>query len=112
MLEVITGGVNYFAANPINQTLEDLDEMLLPFEAKNNRDWKNCDVDFIVNVLSLIGSEKVVGAWNPQTDFVDAIKNVVTKENIKTAKLFVSTGTENYQRKRYNAFGTRPKGNR
>jgi hypothetical protein len=89
----IRGGVNYAAFYPVNESLEELDKLLLPYSYSQSN-WNDVDIDVIVQVLSLIGSDPDEDAWNPKEDFVAAIKNVGEKQGLKKAKLFVSVGRE------------------
>jgi len=86
-LLLITGGVNYFSAYPVNTTFEDLNKLLLPFVSKG---ITNCTVDFILEVLSHLDSEKN-NDWSSKK-FISAIKAIAEKNNIKQAKIMVSTG--------------------
>ncbi|MCL2100520.1 MAG: Z1 domain-containing protein [Fibromonadales bacterium] len=87
-LSQIVGGVNYFAAFPVNKTLQDLDSLLLPFEGKG---FIDCPVSLITDILLRIGSEDQMSDWNSQ-EFINAVNMVTEKERLKTAKLFVSVG--------------------
>jgi hypothetical protein len=62
-LDQIVGGVNYFAAFPINNTLRELDELLLSYDGKG---FTDCSILFIVDVLSHIESENQESDWNSQ----------------------------------------------
>jgi hypothetical protein len=86
-LSLIAGGVNYFSAFPKSNTLKDLDDILLPFDGQ---DTQNCNIDLIVTILSHIGSEDENNDWNSK-EYINAVKMVANKENLKTAKLIVST---------------------
>jgi hypothetical protein len=86
-LSQIVGGVNYFAAYPINYTLQDLDSLLLSY---NGRGFIDCPISLIVNILSHIGSENKISDWDSQ-EYINAINMVVEKEKLKIAKLLVST---------------------
>jgi hypothetical protein len=91
----ITGGVNYAAFYPVNDSLTELDALLLPYsQCGTTHSFKEADIDVIVNVLLLIGSENIDGAWNPQKDFVSAVRNIADKQNLKKANIFVSIGRE------------------
>ena len=85
-LSQIIGGVNYFAAFPINETLNDLDLLLLSY---NGKGFIDCPISLIVDILSHIGSENEESDWNSQ-EYINAVNMVAEKENLKTAKLFVS----------------------
>jgi hypothetical protein len=87
-LDQIVGGVNYFASFPVNNTLQDLDSLLLSYDG---RGFADCTISLIVDILSHIRSENQEGAWNSQ-GYTNALKMVAEKENIKTAKLLVSAG--------------------
>jgi hypothetical protein len=86
-LLLITGGVNYFSAYPVNTTLEELNELLLPY---NGKGITNCSIEFILNVLSHLDSEEN-NDWNSKK-FISAVKAITDKNNIKQAKIMVSTG--------------------
>ena len=86
-LLLIAGGVNYFSAYPVNNTFNQLNELLIPFNGKNITD---CSIDTILNILSHLGSEQN-NDWNSQK-FISAIKAIVNKNNLKQAKIMVSTG--------------------
>lgn len=87
-LSQIVGGVNYFAAFPVNNTLQDLDSLLLPHDGKG---FIDCPISFVVNILSHIESENQTSDWNSQ-EYINALNMIAGKENLKTAKLFVSVG--------------------
>jgi hypothetical protein len=87
-LAQIVGGVNYFAAFPVNNTLQDLDLLLLPYDG---RGFFDCPISLIANILSHIGSENQESDWNSQ-EYINALNMITEKENLKTAKLFVSIG--------------------
>lgn len=87
-LSQIVGGVNYFAAFPVNETLQDLDSLLLSYDGKG---FVDCPISFIIDVLSHISSENKRSDWDSQ-EYINAINMVAGKENLKTAKIFVSTG--------------------
>ncbi|MDR2345953.1 MAG: Z1 domain-containing protein [Planctomycetaceae bacterium] len=86
-LSCITGGVNYFAAFPVNKTLSELDTLLGNFIGKKTQDVK---IDLIIQILSHIESEKDTD-WDSLI-YIQAIKMIADKEKIKDAKLFVSSG--------------------
>jgi hypothetical protein len=86
-LSSITGGVNYFAAYPKNDTLEELDNILLPF---NNKGIIECDVDLITKILSHMTSEDVENDWD-SVGYINAVRMLADKQDIKKAKLIVST---------------------
>jgi hypothetical protein len=48
-LAQIIGGVNYFAAYPLNNTLQDIDTLLAGYDGKG---FVDCDVSFILQILS------------------------------------------------------------
>jgi len=85
-LSQIVGGVNYFAAFPTNNTLQNLDELLLPY---NGKGFVDCPISLLIQILSHIGSENQDSDWNSQ-EYINAINMIAEKENLKTAKLFVS----------------------
>ena len=85
-LSQIVGGVNYFAAFPINNTLNDLDKLLLPY---NDKGFVDSPISLILQILSHIGSEKKEGDWD-SNEYINVINMIADKEKIKTAKLFVS----------------------
>ena len=87
-LSQIVGGVNYFAAFPVNNSLQDLDSLLLPYDGKG---FIDCSISLIVNILSHIESEKQDSDWNSH-EYINALNMIVEKEKIKNAKLLVSTG--------------------
>jgi len=87
-LSQIVGGVNYFAAFPVNNTLRDLDSLLLSYDG---RGFIDCPISLIVNILLHIGSEKQESDWNSQ-EYINALNMIAEKEKLKTAKLFVSVG--------------------
>jgi hypothetical protein len=84
----IVGGVNYFAAFPVNNTLQDLDSLLISY---NGRGFVDCPISLIVNILSRIASENQTSDWNSK-EYINALNMVAEKENLKTAKIFVSAG--------------------
>ena len=88
------GGVNYAAFYPVNDSLEELDAILLQYQSRNTPVWHEVDVNIIIKNLSLIGSDPDKDGKNPKEEFVAAVKNVVEKQNISKAKLFVSVGRE------------------
>jgi hypothetical protein len=85
-LAQIVGGVNYFAAFPLNTTLAELDSLLLSYDGKG---FTDCPISFIVDILSHIGSENQENDWNSH-EYINALNMVAEKENLKTAKLLVS----------------------
>jgi hypothetical protein len=85
-LDQIVGGVNYFAAFPVNNTLQDLDSLLLSYDG---RGFVDCPTSLIVNILSHIASENQASDWNSK-EYINALNMVAEKENLKTAKIFVS----------------------
>jgi len=87
-LSQIIGGVNYFAAFPVNNSLQDLDLLLLPYDGKG---FIDCSITLIVKILSHIESEKIDSDWNSH-EYINALNMIVEKEKINNAKLFVSTG--------------------
>jgi hypothetical protein len=87
-LSQIVGGVNYFAAFPVNNTLEDLDALLLSYDG---RGFIDSPISLIVNILSHIGSENQESDWNSQ-EYINALNMVAEKQGLKTAKLLVSAG--------------------
>jgi hypothetical protein len=87
-LSQIVGGVNYFAAFPVNNTLQDLDSLLLMHDGKG---FFECPISIIISILSHIGSENQESDWNSQ-EYINALNLLTKKENIKTARLLVSTG--------------------
>ncbi|MDR1583863.1 MAG: Z1 domain-containing protein [Prevotellaceae bacterium] len=87
-LDQIVGGVNYFAAFPVNNTLQNLDSLLVAYDG---RGFIDCPISLIVDILSHIGSENQASDWNAK-EYINALNMVAEKKNLKTAKLFVSTG--------------------
>lgn len=87
-LAQIVGGVNYFAAYPVNDSLQDLDSLLISYDGKG---FIDCPISLIFNILSHIGSENKASDWNSQ-EYIHALNMVVEKEKLKIAKLLVSTG--------------------
>jgi hypothetical protein len=87
-LAQIVGGVNYFAAFPVNETLQDLDALLLSYDG---RGFVDCPISLVVDILSHISSESIASDWNSQ-EYINALKMVAEKENLKTARLLVSAG--------------------
>jgi hypothetical protein len=87
-LDQIVGGVNYFAAFPVNNTLQDLDSLLVDYDG---RGFIDCPISLVVDILSHIGSENQVSDWNSK-EYINALNMVAEKKNLKTAKLFVSAG--------------------
>jgi len=87
-LAQVVGGVNYFAAYPVNNTLQDLDTLLLSYDGKG---FIDCSTSLIIKILSHIESENKKSDWNSQ-EYINAINMLVEKEKLKIAKLFVSTG--------------------
>jgi hypothetical protein len=87
-LAQIVGGVNYFAAFPVNNTLQDLDSLLLSYDG---RGFTDCPLSLITDILSHIESENKDNDWNSQ-EYINALKMVAEKENLKIAKLLVSAG--------------------
>ena len=87
-LSQIVGGVNYFSAFPVNNTLQDLDSILLSY---NGKKFVDCPISLIVKILSHLGSENQESDWNSQ-EYINAINMVVEKEKLRTAKLYVSVG--------------------
>jgi hypothetical protein len=69
-LAQIVGGVNYFAAFPVNNTLQDLDSILLSFDG---RGFTDCPITLIVDILSHIESESKNNDWNSQ-EYINALK--------------------------------------
>jgi hypothetical protein len=86
-LAQIVGGVNYFAAFPVNNTLLDLDKLLLPYDG---RGFLDCPISLIVDILSHIESENKVSDWN-SLEYINALNIVAEKENLKNAKILVKT---------------------
>jgi hypothetical protein len=86
-LLLITGGVNYFSAYPVNTTFEELNKLLLPY---NGKGITTCSIECILDVLSHLDSEEN-NDWSSKK-FISAIKAIAGKNNIKQAKVMVSTG--------------------
>jgi len=86
-LLLIAGGVNYFSAYPVNCTLEELNSLLLPL---NGKKFVDCSIDFILNILSHLNSEDI-NDWSSKK-FLSAVKSIAEKNNLKQAKIMVSTG--------------------
>lgn len=82
----ITGGVNYFAAYPVNDTLDKLDALLTPYADKGVQE---VSVSLILDILSHIGTEDATD-WNP-TGYSEAVRMIADKNNLSAAKLLVST---------------------
>jgi len=89
-LAQIVGGVNYFAAFQINNTLQDLDSLLLPYDRNG---FVDCPVSLIVDILSHIGSENQESDWSSQ-EYISALNMIADKEKLRTAKLYVSIGRQ------------------
>ena len=85
-LSIITGGVNYFSAFPVNRSIGMLDSLLLPHE---NDVFVNVGLDLIKAVLEEISSEKDED-WRTK-DFLNAINMIKDSQNLKYAKLLVRT---------------------
>lgn len=85
-LSLIAGGVNYFAAFPVNKDVSMLDEMLSKYDGN---DFVDVDINLIQNILAEISSE-VAEDWN-STKFKNAVKMVATSQGKETAKLLVRT---------------------
>ena len=86
-LLLITGGVNYFSAYPVNSTYDQLNKMLMPF---NDKGIVNCSIEVILDVLSHLDSERN-NDWSSKK-FISSVKAIVDKNNLKQAKVMVSTG--------------------
>jgi len=86
-LLLIAGGVNYFSAFPINESFEELNKLLLTYNGKGIAD---CSIEFIIEVLSHLNSSEEYD-WNSMK-FISAVKAIAEKNNIKKAKIMVSTG--------------------
>jgi hypothetical protein len=84
----IDGGVNYFTAYPVNNTLDELDTLLLQFDGNGTQ---NITVEKLIEILSKIETEDKQNDWNPATDFVDAVKMIAEKNRLETARLLVSS---------------------
>jgi hypothetical protein len=76
----IDGGVNYFTAYPVNNTLEELDTILLPFDGKGTQE---ISIDTLVEILSKIETEDKQNDWNPKTEFVDTVKIIANIKHLK-----------------------------
>ena len=85
-LSLITGGVNYFAAYPVNNNLEMLDSVLIPQKADY---FVIVSIDLIKFVLSEISSE-TEDDWNSK-NFINAVTMIESSQDLKTAKLLVRT---------------------
>jgi hypothetical protein len=85
-LSQIVGGVNYFAAFPVNDTLQDLDSLLLSYDGKG---FTDCPIALIVDVLLHIGSESRENDWNSH-EYINALNMIAEKKGLKTAKILVS----------------------
>ena len=85
-LSLITGGVNYFAAYPVNTNLGVLDSVLIQHKADS---FVTVGIDLIQLVLSEISSE-TEDDWNSK-NFINAISMLESSQNLKTAKLLVRT---------------------
>lgn len=83
---LITGGVNYFSAYPVNKNVDKLDSILLQYK---NADFKDVDIDLIETVLSEISSE-IEEDWDSKK-FLNAISMLADSQDLKTAKLLVRT---------------------
>ena len=86
-LSLITGGVNYFAAYPVNKNLKILDELLLPHKTDG---FETVGVDFIKMILSELSSE-LEDDWNSR-NFINAVNMLESSQELKFAKLLVRIG--------------------
>ena len=85
-LSLITGGVNYFAAFPLNKDVLVLDEMLMKYA---DDDFVDVDVKLIQNILENISSESIED-WDSKK-FQSAVEMTRNSQDKKTAKLLVRT---------------------
>jgi hypothetical protein len=85
-LSLITGGVNYFAAYPLNKNLKILDDLLLPHKTDC---FETVGIDFIKMVLSELSSE-LEDDWNSRS-FINAVNMLESSQELKVAKLLVRT---------------------
>lgn len=86
LLSLISGGVNYFAAFPVNKDVKKLDGLLLQYEAD---DFITVDIRLVQEVLAEISSE-VADDWDSKK-FQNAVEITVHSQNIKNARLLVRT---------------------
>lgn len=85
-LSLITGGVNYFCAYPINRDVLHLDRLLLQYKSNT---FIDVEIDIVLDVLYSISSENK-DDWVSK-NFINAINMLKTAQNLKTAKLLVRT---------------------
>lgn len=85
-LSLISGGVNYFAAYPMNKNLQSLDNLLLQKKADS---FVNVGLDFIKAILDEISSEKE-DDWKSK-DFINAVNILENSQDFKVGKLLVRT---------------------
>lgn len=83
---LITGGVNYFAAYPINRNINKLDEILLQYR---NNTFVEISTNIIKEVLTEISSESIED-WN-SNNYINAINILESAQDVKTAKILVRT---------------------
>ena len=85
-LSLISGGVNYFAAYPLNRSVSDLDNLLLKYEGS---DFSDVDIEVIQSVLENVSSESPED-WDSKK-FQNAVTITANSQDKKTAKLLVRT---------------------
>lgn len=71
-LNIISGGVNYFATYPINKDVKYLDDFLNDYDGAES---SSCDSKVILEILENINSEESTD-WNHK-DFINAIKTLL-----------------------------------
>ncbi|MDE6718289.1 MAG: Z1 domain-containing protein [Treponemataceae bacterium] len=85
-LSLISGGVNYFAAYPVNKSVEALDKLLLKYA---EGDFADVTIEVIQSVLANISSESI-DDWDSKK-FRNVVEMIADSQNKKTAKLLVRT---------------------
>lgn len=85
-LSLITGGVNYFAAYPVNKDINKLDKILLHYNSSN---FVDISIELIKEILMEISSENIED-WNSK-NYINAINMLESSQEMKVAKLLVRT---------------------
>lgn len=85
-LSLISGGVNYFAAYPVNKSVEALDELLLKYA---EGDFADVTIEIIQSALANISSESI-DDWDSK-NFQNVVEMIADSQNKKNAKLLVRT---------------------
>lgn len=86
IINIISGGTNFFASSPIEANLHSIDEILMPYK---NQEYSIVDVDETVRILELTGSSDLCDFDNKK--FIYCIKALAHKRPTCKCILIVRT---------------------